>query len=168
MINLIILQTIVLVTIIFLSYSHPIILSGLLICARFVFGVTTYLSINTPWLAYILIIVFVSGMIIILIYISRLTSNLNTSNKIELPNFILASVVGLAIWFNYEKRPFLKIDTSSLAHKQTNHSLELIYKIYNIGTWEITLILITYLLFLIIAAIKIISKNSSPLRTKTN
>lgn len=166
MINLIIRQIIILLTVFFLNYSHPLILRSLLIILRLLYGLVIYLTINTPWLCYVLIIVFVSGIIIILIYISRLTSNLILTKKTPIFNICFIILTTLIIWLIFSHKNINIRSLNSISNKQKNHSIEFIYKIYNDITWEITLLLIVYLLILLVASIKIIFKNSSPLQIK--
>ena len=168
MITYIITQLIFFISILFISTNHPLFLRFLLILTRVFFSISIYIFRNTSWIPYILVIVFLSGIIIIIIYITSLSSNepLIISKKslifIVISNIIIFFISIFTKSFNNSNLGTL----NSLINRTNLHSTELIYKTYSIINWKITSILIIYLFIVLIAAVKITSLNSGPLRAK--
>lgn len=152
----------------FIITNHPLTLRFLLILTRVFYSLIIYFFSLTSWIPYILVIVFLSGIIIIIIYITSLSSNEPISFSKE--SIIFAVIINTFIFFlnffslnfNFSNLKFL----NNLNNFNNLHSSELIYKTYNTLNWEITSLLIIYLFIVLIAAVKITSLNSGPLRTK--
>jgi len=168
MIILFITQFVFVLTIIFLLTNHPLALRFILILTRIFYSAFLYVFSLSSWVPYILVIVFLSGIIIIIIYITSLSSNEPISVSKESIFILLLS--NLLIFLSSYKYLYTSISNTNLLNRLTsfirNHSSELIYKTYNYINWEITSMLIIYLFIVLIVAVKVTSLNSGPLRTK--
>lgn len=167
MIILIITQLILTTSFFFIMTNHPLTLRFILIVIRILYGVTLCLFNLSSWLSYILIIVFLRGIIVIIIYITSLSSNDPLKIRFKLIIFItpLTTAVTGYIFIN-KNQTYINIkNIRTLNNSLINHSLNIVYKTYNIN-WKITLLLILYLLIVLIVAVKITSLNKGPLRTK--
>ncbi len=144
---------------------HPLLIGLILILTRIIYGVIRYFMVITAWVPYILVIVFVSGAIIIFIYIASLSSNENI--KIRLVK--IASIIVLSetiIIYVIKAKPLgNSLDFTPKENLQPTESTVTIYKTYNIIIIDLTIIIVSYLLVVLIVAIKIISFNKGPLRT---
>lgn len=150
----------------FILSNHPLIIGFILMLSRIVYGFTIYIINSTPWLTYILIIIFVRGMIVIFIYIAGLSSNEPITFKIESSlKILLFSWLTLATFFISIKQ--LKISNTSLNTINQffkEQAMETVYKTYNKIIFETTIILTIYLLIVLIVRIKIINNFKMPLR----
>lgn len=151
-------------TLIFLLSSHPLILSFLLIIFSITYGLTMAMASSSTWMRYMLIMVFLRGIIIIILYMTSLSSNENITIKLKniIIGFFLILVSVSFIIFKEE----IKIKTPLTTHPMffSQDSFELIYKAYNTITRDLTLLTITYLLVVLIVAVKIISIRKGPLK----
>lgn len=153
--------------IIFIVINHPLIIGFTLMLSRIIYGVMLYLLNSSSWFIYILVIIFVRGVIVIFIYISSLSSNepitfsFTTLYKI---NFIFLIISPLFILTKQLKTNYLTINLINQIFFQS--SINLIYKTYNKILLEITILLTIYLLVVLIVAIKIVNNFKIPLRSK--
>lgn len=147
----------------FLFNNHPLILRFLLILFRLLYGVTLAIASFTPWIRYILIIVFLRGIIIIILYMTRLSSNENV--KIPFKSLLYRGVLlpsfALILYISELKK---KLVNPNYASYFTKDSFNLIYKSYISLASELTLLAIVYLLIVLIVAVKIVSINKGPLK----
>lgn len=152
----------------FLLSSHPLILGFLLIVFSVILGFFLYITIITPWITYILIIVFLRGIIIIFMYISSLTSN-ESSFYFNFRFFTLIFyrffLRGIIYLFINHKSSYL-INLNNPVYDFQDITLKFIYKRYSFLFKELTLIIIIYLLVVLIAAVKITGRIKAPLRRK--
>ena len=146
--------------------SHPLIIGFLLIITRIIYGSTIYLTLNTSWLVYILIIVFVRGAIVIFIYMARLSSNEPIVILIKpLWKITIITLLSTSIIFVFTKQ--LKINSkiiTNISEYFNKQSTKIIYKTYDCISLEMTLSLTMYLLVVLIVAVKLIRNFNKPLR----
>lgn len=156
-------QTSILLLIIFLATTHPITLGFILIFTSIIYSILIFLRSRSPWIPFILIIVFLRGSIVIFIYITSISSNETISLEIKFIPLILISSVILLINNNLIFRFNIK-NLNPLKNLTNSNSVELIYKTYNISLNLLTLFIIIYLLLIIIVAVKITILSKTPLR----
>lgn len=125
------------------------------------------------WFSYILFLIFLGGLLVLFIYISSLASNeiFSISNKI-LFFFISNFVTFIIIFFILDKSLILNnlmpqenenlIFIKSFIRENSLH----LNKLYNFPTNLITILLIIYLFFTLIAVVKITNIFEGPLRPK--
>ena len=158
------LQLVILLHRIFTLTTHPLFMGFMLIIIRIIYGLISYLLISTPWISYILIIVFIRGAIIMFIYMARLSSNENIKIRLA-QTLILVTISEIVIIYMTNKKKAAQPIFRETNNLQTRESTIVIYKTYNEITIDITVVIIIYLLLVLIVAIKIISFNKRPLRT---
>merc|ERR1712201_68821 len=91
--------------------SHPIFFSIILIIRSIVIGIIC-MKINLSWFFYLLVLVFLGGVIILIIYINTLA--INEKFFFIKKNFsFIASVISLIIFFLVVKNTFSKINYSN-------------------------------------------------------
>lgn len=151
---------ITIITILFILNNHPLTIGLLLIIIRIIYAVIVALRSTRSWLAYILILVFLRGLIVIIIYITRLASNENIKINWQTLTIRLGAAIILPYLFKIKKK-------RQIINNQfffDNNSFTIVYKTYNKLLIEVSLILILYLLVVLIVAIKIVSLKKGPLK----
>lgn len=164
---LIITALLYLITIFFVVTNHPLIIGFSLIITRVIYGVILYILNSSSWLVYILIMVFVRGVIVMFIYMASLSSNEPITFPLTIfwkMNLIIFIIIPFFIFTKQLKTNYLYIDLMDIFFKE--HSINLIYKTYNKIIIEITILLTIYLLIVLIVAIKIVNNFKLPLRSK--
>ena len=145
--------------------NHPLIIGLILILTSVIYGLISYFIVITPWVSYILIIVFVRGAIIIFIYMARLSSNENIKIRfLWLTLIIIVSETTLLLIIKTKPKQ-VRLGFRLNENLQPIESIITIYKTYNRMIIDLTVIMVSYLLIVLIVAIKIISFNKGPLRT---
>ena len=153
---------------IFVIRNNPLVLGLLLIIISLTLRLLIFILYNSPWIPYIIILVFSRGVIIIFLYITRLTPNEPLTNflrpiKITVL-FFVSFILSICIFSNI-KIINLRI-LRNLKLEKISNIFSSIYKTYNPLTSEITLVLIVYLLIVLIIAVNVTTNNNNPLRKK--
>lgn len=144
------------------SITHPVIIVVIIRIQSLTISIAIAYSSSSAWFSLILFLVFIGGLIVLFVYISSLASNETFTQKNYFLNlnliFLFISALIILIFKEeifIDKR--IKINTK-----------ELIIKIYSNNNFEITFIIILYLLIVLIVAVTIISIYEGPLRRVTN
>nr|YP_009339303.1 NADH dehydrogenase subunit 6 [Gmelinoides fasciatus]APL97193.1 NADH dehydrogenase subunit 6 [Gmelinoides fasciatus] len=142
----------------------PLMVTLVILTQATLISISIYLNLLTSWLAYILLLIFVSAMMVVYAYVSSLASNQYiyfTTPPIIPLMFILLSVLIMV--------PMKKIGLTSSAYLLMNSNLNMgqmpYSKIYSFYTLAAVMFLILYLLMALVAVAKIISNYDGPLRT---
>jgi len=139
--------------------SHPVRIILIIIRQTLLLCVILWLLINTRWFSYIIFLIFLGGIIILFIYISRLASNEKFFVKIRFTTFqailIIRSIYLFIRLWNPQNIKVNKIEPSII-----------IFKIYSDILINLTLFSIFYLIFTLIVVVKITSILRGPLRSK--
>lgn len=155
------------ISLFFLYSTHPLLITiYLTLLTIFIAYIIFYMS-SLSWLSYILIIIFLSGIIIIIIYITTLASNeIISKTLISTSPFILITI--LPIVFNiFYNNNLLKIFSICFYNfSSLNDIILIIYKIYSPIYWILTFSLIIYLLYILIIVVKNSYLLKGPLQTK--
>ena len=154
------------ITTIFIISNHPLIIGFTLITSSVIYAVILYLLNSSSWLIYILIIIFVRGVIVIFIYIASLSSNEPMTFSLRLFLKITLMFMVPIVFFILTKQ----LKTNYLVRPLINQffkpqSIELIYKTYNKIILETTVILTVYLFIVLVVAVKIVNNFKMPLRS---
>nr|YP_009525983.1 NADH dehydrogenase subunit 6 [Pseudocrangonyx daejeonensis]AXT17552.1 NADH dehydrogenase subunit 6 [Pseudocrangonyx daejeonensis] len=147
------------ITIIFVYLQHSLFMALSLVAQASLLAVTLFIAAPTPWYSYILLMLFVSGMMIIFIYTASMASNEITP---PYPSYILGLSLTstLMLWtpvLFYMSTSTFQIDTSFNTYMLT-------YKPYTPSWIYFTLFLILYLLVVLILSVKLTSLSNKPLR----
>merc|ERR1712212_1032302 len=146
----------VIVTIIFrkilLNLVHPISLGLVLIFYSLLIGVAR-IMIRAPWFFYLLVLVFLGGVIILIIYISTLAANEKfrapTSFRVLILIFIIIGASFTIISYNYRNK--------------TSFNINIVINLYEYSNGSLSIFLITYLLITMICVVKLVKFEKGPL-----
>lgn len=128
----------------------------------FFVSIIIVLLMPSSWFSFLLLIVFLSGIMVLFVYVASLASNeIFTSSWAELLVIILGSVLIITI-ITY-KNPFISSERGLDLNRINSY---LVYKIYSSQLYSFTLLLITYLLVVLIVVVKNATIRESPLRSK--
>jgi len=137
---------------------HPVIILILILIQSTILCLIIWIYLNSSWLSYILFLIFLGGLIVLFMYITRLASNEKFELRLtNLNQAIIVRVLINFIWVTSNFFHFNKTPENSTTIKQTKiiFSSELIL---------LTIIIITYLLITLVVAVKITSKIEGPIR----
>jgi len=111
------------------------------------------------WFSYIIFLIYLGGLIVLFIYISRLAYNEKFKLNIKevAPQIFLAILIFIALVYENENsiKKIIKLDVT-----------EVIFKIYRRASIFITSVTILYLIITLIVVVKITSQFNGPLRAK--
>nr|BCD89857.1 NADH dehydrogenase subunit 6 [Grandidierella osakaensis] len=147
----------------FVFSEHLLVMNFSLMMTSMFYSVVLYHQMLTSWMAYILMMVFLSGMMVIFIYMTSLSSN----EPFNFPSNSLFFLVFLSAFLPIlvSKYGFLFMEViDKLCNFNSSFSLELVYKSYSLSSWELTFCLITYLFITLVVTVKISSMKSAPLK----
>nr|YP_009710403.1 NADH dehydrogenase subunit 6 [Ampithoe lacertosa]QFX74905.1 NADH dehydrogenase subunit 6 [Ampithoe lacertosa] len=153
-------------TTIFIISNHPLMMGFTLMTSSVIYAVMLYLLNSSSWLMYILIMIFVSGVMVMFIYMASLSSN-------EPMTFSLSLFLKMTLMFMLPMLFFIltkQLKTNYLVSPLMNQffkpqSMELIYKTYNKIMLETTVMLTVYLFIVLVVAVKIVNNFKVPLRS---
>lgn len=142
--------------------KHPLSI-GLILLLQTIFScIACRLILRSYLLSYILFLIFVGGILILFIYISRIASNEKFVFSIKLIFINLLFLLILIIFIGKIELRIIKSDDQIFEFNE--FSSFILNKLYIFPYGNITLIMVIYLLFSIIVVVNIISLKSSPLR----
>nr|AUG33519.1 NADH dehydrogenase subunit 6 [Cerconychia flectospina] len=173
MMQLIIMTSSTLISIIFTQMNHPLAMGLMLLMQTLMICLLTGLSTLSFWFSYILFLVFLGGLLVLFIYVTSLASNemFSMSTNTILYSMIMFSFIIPILLFT-DLMPWLNLLTNNDMLNPSNillyqeESSSSLMKLYNQPTGTITLMLITYLFLTLIAVVQITKISSGPLRQK--
>ena len=137
---------------ILLNLTHPISLGIVLIFYSLLIGLTTIIF-STPWFFYLLVLVFLGGVIILIIYISTLAANekFMINRSFNYLAFIFILLLRRIILNNY-----------NYSNKST-YNFRIVINLYEYSNRSISIFLIIYLLITIVCVVKLVKFERGPL-----
>lgn len=139
--------------------SHPVTILAIILAQTFLICISLWIIIKSSWFSFILFLIFLGGLIVLFVYVVSLASNEKFELKISLFYQILTLnrliVLTVGVW-NYFQVNNLLVDQTNILIKTI-----MIFSSRNILT---SILIITYLLFTLLVAVKIASKYEGPLR----
>nr|CCI69378.1 NADH dehydrogenase subunit 6 [Metacrangonyx sp. 4 MDMBR-2012] len=148
----------------FFFSGHPLLMSIMITIQAILVGLTIYYFSVISWFSYLLFMLFLSGMVIILIYVSSLASN--TMMKyffFDFKNiFIFLSFYGFMSY--YATKIYIFCD-NFIDFSNFENTVILFMKVYSKETYFLTMLLICYLLLVLIMVVKNSSFTKGPLRS---
>lgn len=125
-------------------------------------GVTLRTGSPSSWVSYILVIIFVRGIIIIILYIARLSSNeVITPSNFAKKTYLLFFIGSLLFFTN--PTPLYATQINEFFK---NPLFSIVYKTYTQLINPITTLIIFYLLIVLVTAVNIIKTRKIPLRSR--
>merc|ERR1719239_1909494 len=102
--------------------------------------------IRAPWFFYLLVLVFLGGVIILIIYIRTLAAN----EKFRAPtSFRVLILIFTIISYNYRNK--------------TSFNINIVINLYEYSNGSLSILLITYLLITMICVVKLVKFEKGPL-----
>nr|ASS30660.1 NADH dehydrogenase subunit 6 [Gastroptychus investigatoris] len=153
----------------FLTLTHPLSIGCVLLIQTILVSITVGLVNKTFWFSYILVLIFLGGMLILFIYVASLASN-------EKFNFNMQYFIGHCIFSMFLMLCCLVVDNFLISNKMIysmnmmktdikfDMNLYQISYIYNFNALSFTLFIIFYLLLTLLVVVKIMNISSKPLR----
>lgn len=159
----IIISIMILLSINFTFMKHPLSIGSILLIQTILSSLICIFYINSYFFSYILFLVFIGGILILFIYISRIASNekFYFSIKLLLLNIIIIIII---ILFNLIKFKINNINELLEINNLVDNFI--IKKLYIFPSGIMTIIIIIYLLFTLIVIVNVIRIKLLPLRRK--
>nr|QZI85403.1 NADH dehydrogenase subunit 6 [Limnophyes minimus] len=172
MMQLILMSLLFIFNLIFMNVKHPLAMGLTLLIQTSLISMMTGLMSKTFWFSYILFLIFLGGLLVLFIYVTSLASNemFSFSMKLLMMSFILFFLTLLSIYF-IDKNLLLQysnLEMKNLTFMKSfmmENSLNL-NKLYSFPINLITILLMIYLFFTLIAVVKITNIFEGPLRPK--
>uniref|UniRef100_UPI003001B318 NADH dehydrogenase subunit 6 n=1 Tax=Phyllothelys werneri TaxID=1661847 RepID=UPI003001B318 len=155
----------IMLSIIFLFMNHPLSM-GLILFLQTIFMclISGFMSVSF-WFSYILLLIYLGGMLVLFMYITSLASNemFLYSNMIFFTIGLLPIIFSLLYYskFNFSMNLYENMENSLTLNIMSNNFL---LKMYNQPINMITILIATYLFLTLIAVVKIINIYKGPLR----
>nr|YP_010827583.1 NADH dehydrogenase subunit 6 [Galinthias amoena]WFD61179.1 NADH dehydrogenase subunit 6 [Galinthias amoena] len=155
----------IMLSIIFIFLNHPLSMGLILFLQTISLCLISGFMSLSFWFSYILLLIYLGGMLVLFMYITSLASNemFYYSNKI-LFTIILFPLILLFLYimnFNYSMNSYENMENSSSMQIISNNFL---LKMYNQPTNMMTIMIASYLFLTLIAVVKIINIYKGPLR----
>ncbi len=159
-------KIIILITILlslnFIFIKHPLSIGFILLLQTILSSILCWFNISSYIFSYILFLIFIGGILILFIYISRIASNEKFFFSIKL---ILINIILIFIIYKY----FIIINLtkniiSTIINLINDQDILFINKIFSFPSGKIILIIVIYLLFTLIAIVNIVKLKIAPLR----
>nr|QQQ88799.1 NADH dehydrogenase subunit 6 [Hyalella armata] len=145
----------------FMQLVTPLSLGAIVVVFSFFISVSMVLICSTPWFSFLLFMLFLSGMMIIFIYVSSLASN---ELYFYSPYFFILALLWLSpVLLKNETNKLMNM--SDLSASATNNYF-IMYKAYSFSVCLFTMLLIIYLLITLIVVVKNSTMEEAPLRAK--
>nr|YP_009692006.1 NADH dehydrogenase subunit 6 [Paradyschiria parvula]QEG77641.1 NADH dehydrogenase subunit 6 [Paradyschiria parvula] len=157
--------------ILFMSMNHPMSLGLILFLQTLILAILS--SIINPWYSYMLFLIFIGGLLVLFIYVISLASNEIFSINFKLLSLIYLMLMLILLYSFYLDffffSNFLNQDSQifNINMKMNEFNFSLI-KLYNFPTNFLSITMMLYLLFTLIASIKISCVSKGPLRQMFN
>nr|YP_007026892.1 NADH dehydrogenase subunit 6 [Metacrangonyx panousei]CCI69469.1 NADH dehydrogenase subunit 6 [Metacrangonyx panousei] len=143
---------------------HPLFMSAMIALQSILIGTIIYLYNSISWFSYLLFMIFLSGMMVVLIYVSSLASNLVMSYFfLDFPSIVLFVLL-------FSLFPFMYFNLNEFYDNILNFSnlTNLIFfsgKVYTKDMYLFTILIIYYLLVLLVLIVKNAFFTKGPLRS---
>nr|YP_007026814.1 NADH dehydrogenase subunit 6 [Metacrangonyx repens]CCI69417.1 NADH dehydrogenase subunit 6 [Metacrangonyx repens] len=153
------------ILIIMFFYSwHPLFMSMMITLQTIMIGLTIYIFNGISWFSYLLFMIFLSGMMVVLTYVSSLASNSMMKYFILdfVPIMIFTMLFTFFIYFYFKLNYFYD---NSINFSNLPIMISFIGKVYSNDMSLFTILLIYYLLLLLILVVKNSFFTKGPLRS---
>nr|YP_003934992.1 NADH dehydrogenase subunit 6 [Thrinchus schrenkii]ACZ55612.1 NADH dehydrogenase subunit 6 [Thrinchus schrenkii] len=154
----------------FIKLNHPMSMMMFIIIQTLLIGLTAGTLMESFWLAYILFLTFLGGMLVLFIYITSIASNEMFQPKsisVILTGFtwliltISLILLDKSLYIDLSKNSDTSITNNIMNFQEMTMSLS---KIYNNPTFMITMMMMIYLFLALLAVVKITNINQGPIR----
>nr|QZR91940.1 NADH dehydrogenase subunit 6 [Filchnerella pamphagoides] len=154
----------------FIKLNHPMSMMMFIIIQTLLIGLTAGTLMESFWLAYILFLTFLGGMLVLFIYITSIASN--EMFQLKSISVILTGITWLiltislilidkSLYIDLSKNSDTSLTNNIMNFQEMTISLN---KIYNNPTFMITMMMMIYLFLALLAVVKITNINQGPIR----
>nr|UTD45374.1 NADH dehydrogenase subunit 6 [Wallacea dactyliferae] len=148
------------VSIVFMTLKHPISMIMVIIVQTILLALITGLMTFNFWLSYILFLVMISGMLIILMYMTNVASNEKFNHKF---NLFWVSIL-IIMPFTLICKDFTPYMTTIITYMKISMIMT---KFFTFPLNMMLIMMLIYLLLMMVLSVNIININSGPLRHKS-
>lgn len=144
----------------FICAAHPLSIGIMLILQTITIAIFSRFFIPSFWYSYILILVFLGGLLVLFVYVSTLASNeqINTN----LPNFSFTLLIFFLLIILVKFNPIESIGVTDNQHDSITFSW-----VFSSSFIPLSSFLIIYLFLVLVAIVKIIKRWGGSLRPRT-
>uniref|UniRef100_UPI0030FF0629 NADH dehydrogenase subunit 6 n=1 Tax=Ampittia trimacula TaxID=2573047 RepID=UPI0030FF0629 len=164
------------ISFIMIFLKHPISMGFMILIQTMLICLLSGMIIHTYWFSYILFLTFLSGLLVLFIYVSSIASNelFNVSSKFKKYLIIIIIIFYMLsfILYNMKKNNFYNMFINSEINNFFNYFLFFnneyninLTKLYNKHNYFLMLLLIIYLFITLVAIVKITNIFYGPLRS---
>nr|AZL35891.1 NADH dehydrogenase subunit 6 [Okiscarta uchidae] len=154
----------------FMTTKHPLSMGFMLMIQTTLSCMLNGMNSYSYWFSYILFITFIGGMMVLFIYMSSIASNEKFSFSTKLLMLMLLMLMLMMLMIKIDPNLMIKnINSETLSFmnsKNNNKEIQSIMKMFNFPSMMISMMMIMYLLFTMIATVKITNIKEGPLRMK--
>nr|YP_010946385.1 NADH dehydrogenase subunit 6 [Balta jinlinorum]WGO57103.1 NADH dehydrogenase subunit 6 [Balta jinlinorum] len=151
----------------FTQMNHPMTMGLMLLLMTTLTSLLSGMLLQTFWLSYVLMLVFLGGMMVLFIYVTSIASN-EMIKMISKKTIIMITMTMMITSLMINYYPIMENqETTNIMMINTN-TLNSLLKLYNNSTSYITTMMATYLFITLIAIVKITNIFSGPLRKMNN
>nr|YP_006503906.1 NADH dehydrogenase subunit 6 [Porotermes adamsoni]AFM92406.1 NADH dehydrogenase subunit 6 [Porotermes adamsoni] len=146
----------------FTQMKHPLAMGLMLLLQTILMSTISGLLHQSFWYSYILFLIFLGGMLVLFIYVTSLASNEMFSMSTKMLSILVGAVMILTLmnmWIKNDSEESMKHEM--ILNNNTNNILE---KLYNEPTGNLTIMLALYLFLALIVVAKITNISKGPLR----
>nr|WHM51911.1 NADH dehydrogenase subunit 6 [Porotermes adamsoni] len=146
----------------FTQMKHPLAMGLMLLLQTILMSTISGLLHQSFWYSYILFLIFLGGMLVLFIYVTSLASNEMFSMSTKMLSILVGAVMILTpmnMWIKNDSEESTKHEM--IPNNTTNNVLE---KLYNEPTGNLTIMLALYLFLALIVVAKITNISKGPLR----
>nr|ASY98610.1 NADH dehydrogenase subunit 6 [Haania vitalisi] len=151
-------------SIIFLFFNHPLTMGMILFLQTILLSLISGSMSPSFWFSYILIMIYVGGMLVLFMYITSLASNEKFFSSLQ-NTMLFLSIIAILMIITLKMFPFHNsYENMENLNNLMSTSKNFLIKLYNQPTNIITILIATYLFLTLIAVIKITNIHKGPLR----
>nr|CCI69313.1 NADH dehydrogenase subunit 6 [Metacrangonyx samanensis] len=150
--------------ILFFFYSwHPLFMGIMIAVQSILIGLSLYFFSSISWFSYLLMMIFLSGMMVILLYVSSLASNLIMDKKMFSLGMITFFTLMFFLFGYYQNNIYFCDNSANFSNLPG--MIFLSGKVYSKEMYLFTVLIICYLLLLLILVVKNSLFTKGPLRS---
>nr|YP_010138750.1 NADH dehydrogenase subunit 6 [Spirobolus bungii]QQJ94258.1 NADH dehydrogenase subunit 6 [Spirobolus bungii] len=138
-------------SIIFLQLHHPLSLALTVIFTALISSISVFTLTRTSWLSYILILVFIGGILVLLTYIASLAPSSKTMNPYILP----VPLLSIPLLYSFSTPSHFTFTQPTLTFKT----------LFSSSLSPMTIILVTFLLITLLVIAQLVKMSEGPLRS---
>nr|AVN67834.1 NADH dehydrogenase subunit 6 [Ischnoptera sp. B084] len=147
----------------FTQMIHPLAMGLLLLMQTILISLISGLLSQTFWFSYILLLIFIGGMLVLFIYVTSLASN--EMFKMSLKLITTSVIMTMMIWMMiYSNKIIIQSQEAINFIMMENTLPNMTAKLYNQPNMIITIMMASYLFLSLIAVVKITNIFKGPLR----